>query len=135
MEAGEAHLGLLGSRASHISDAYAHHLDAAERGLSGTLRELLQCLGGFWCIFYLPHLSPTLTLPSFQLWVPSAGWSLPRGSSETRGAPGCTWLSKSPSLAVAAVTFNAPQPGSTFEIQSSTRMEQWAYTAMSRDRW
>lgn len=44
--------------------------------------------------FVPPSPSPVLTLPFFQLWVPSAECSLPRGSSETRGlaAPGCQSL-------------------------------------------
>lgn len=61
------------------------HLHAAERGLPGTSRELLQCLEEIWWDLYLPHFPPVPTLPFFQLQLSSAEPCLQRGTSETRG--------------------------------------------------
>lgn len=128
MDAGGAHLD--------TSDAHSPHYYAAERGLSGTVRELLRCLRGL--VGFVPNLR---SLPLLSP-CPSFSWGSPLQSGLCQGAPlkrelCCTWLSKSPPLAVAAVTFNAPQPckDNTFGVQFTTWAEQWAYTAMSRDRW
>lgn len=83
MDAGGAHLD--------TSDAHSPHYYAAERGLSGTVRELLRCLRGVWWDLYQIYAAFPCSHPALL----SAGGLLCRVvsakgllSNESSAAPG-----------------------------------------------